>query len=127
MRYTLATRATPLRLTLCPRGLRYALAAQASPLRLALRARGLRYALAAWLSPCGSCYALAARAAAVAAVAVAAVEATAANASPHGLRYALTGLGFALAARLRPLCPLRPRGLRIRTPYIKHQSHPPQS
>jgi hypothetical protein len=58
----------------------------------------LGFALTAW-----------AAAAAAAAVAAVAVEATVANARLRGSRYVLAGLGFALAARLRPL---RPRGSR---------------
>jgi hypothetical protein len=76
-------------LALHPRGLCYTLPACTTPLRLGLCPHGLPYALAA-------------RAAAAAA---AAVEATAANACPRGSRYALAGLGFALTAWLRPLCP----------------------
>jgi hypothetical protein len=111
LHYALAARASPLQLTLRPRGSRYALAAWALPLRLTLCARGLGFALTAWFCPRGSCYALADWAAAAAVVAAAAVEAMAAveatetNARPCSLCYVLTGLGFALAAWLRPLCP----------------------
>jgi hypothetical protein len=105
LHYALAAQALPLRLVLHPHGSRYALAAHALPSWLALRARGLDFALAAWLCPCNSRYVLAAWAAEAAAVAAAAVEAAVVNACPRGLRYALAGLGFALAAQLRPLCP----------------------
>ncbi len=105
LHYALAAQALPSRLALRPCGLRYALMAWASPSRLALCTRSLGFALAAWLCPCSSCYVLVAWAAAAAAVAAAAVEATAANACLRGLRYVLAGLGFALTARLCPLCP----------------------
>ncbi len=59
LRYALAACATPSLLGLCPRGSRYALGARATPLLLGLCPRGLRYALAARATPSRLGFALA--------------------------------------------------------------------